>query len=127
MDQGSTVPGDDFGRYQFMTSGFPSIPTNPNDYNMLLTSQPFSLTVGDSHGVAFGLVMGGSLTELQANADTMQFIYNNVVLVPTITFSDDTLDFGQVFPGVTDTLELIYRPVNSEFRIEPPSIVTSGE
>jgi hypothetical protein len=107
MDQGSTVPGDDFGRYQFMTSGFPSIPTNPNDYNILLTSQPFSLTVGDSHSVAFGLVMGGSLTELQANADTMQFIYNNVVLVPTITVSDDTLDFGQVFLGVTDSLELI--------------------
>ena len=58
--------------------------------------EAFSLTAGDSHNVAFGLVMGGNLAELQANADTMQFIYNNVVLVPTITVSDDTLDFGRV-------------------------------
>jgi len=72
---------NDMDRYYHMTTGFPSIPTNPSDYQMLLTAQPFDLDFGYSDSVAFGLVMGGSLAELQANADTMKWIYDNELVV----------------------------------------------
>jgi len=71
---------NDFERFNYMTSGFPTLPTDPRDYDMLLTAQPFNLTTGSSHIIAFGLVMGGSLAELQENADTMEVIYNNIFL-----------------------------------------------
>lgn len=69
---------DDLERYQYMTSGIPPLPTNTGDWNMLLTAQPFNLAAGDSQTVAFGLVMGDGLGELQAHADTMQAIYNGI-------------------------------------------------
>jgi hypothetical protein len=70
---------DDFAKYNYMTSEFPTLPTDPNDYDMLLTAQPFDLADGNTIIVAFGLVMGGSLTELQENADNMETTYNNIV------------------------------------------------
>jgi hypothetical protein len=72
---------DDFAKFNYMTSGFPTLPTDPNDYDMLLTAQPFDLADGKSNTVAFGLVMGGNLAELQENADTMEAIYNIIVSV----------------------------------------------
>jgi len=75
-----SLGSDDFAKYNYMTSGFPTFPTNPFDYDMLLTAQPIEeLAVGDSNIVAFGLVMGGSLAELQENADTMEAIYSTIV------------------------------------------------
>ena len=73
-------PDTDSQRYQYMTAGIVPVPTTPTDYRMLLTGQPFSLTVGDSHTVAFGIVMGDGLTELQVHADTMEAIYNDLLV-----------------------------------------------
>jgi hypothetical protein len=73
---------DDFAKFNYMTSGFPTLPTDPRDYDMLLAAQPIDeLAVDDTNIVAFGLVMGGSLAELQENADTMEVIYNSEVVV----------------------------------------------
>ncbi|RMF54335.1 MAG: T9SS C-terminal target domain-containing protein [Calditrichaeota bacterium] len=77
---GAPLPFNDTERYQYMTSGFPPIPTDPADYRLLLTAQPFNLTVGDSQTVAFGIVMGDGLADLQANADTMEAVYNGVLV-----------------------------------------------
>jgi hypothetical protein len=73
-------PRYDFQRYQIMTSGIVSPPTTPADYRMLLTAQPFTLAVNQTRNVAFGIVMGNGLAELQANADTMQAIYQKVLV-----------------------------------------------
>ncbi len=73
-------PSTDEVRYQYMTSGIMPDPTDLTDYRSLLTSQPFSLAPGDSHTVAFGIVMGDGLEELLANADTMQAkFHRNIV------------------------------------------------
>jgi hypothetical protein len=63
-----------------MTKGIVSPPTTPADYRMLLTAQPFTLAVNQTRTVAFGIVMGNGLAEMQANADTMQAIYQKVLV-----------------------------------------------
>lgn len=71
---------NDIERFNYMTKGTTTIPTEPRDYNMLLTAQPFNLAVGASKSVTFGLVMGKNLQELQTHADTMQAIYNATIV-----------------------------------------------
>ena len=73
-------PVSDGERYLYMISGIMPDPTTPSDYRMLLTSQTFNLAPGDSHTVAFGLVMGDGLSELQANSDTMKALFNQYVV-----------------------------------------------
>lgn len=70
--------GDDALRYQFMSNGGITIPTDPADYGVLLTAPPFSLAVGDSATVAYGLVLGANLSELQTHADTLEAIYGSI-------------------------------------------------
>ena len=71
-------PSSDSARYQRMTSGGVTIPTTTGDHRVLLTSQPFALAIGDSHSVAYGIVLGNGLAELCSNADTMEAIYRGV-------------------------------------------------
>ena len=73
-------PTTDGERFQFMTAGIMPDPTILSDYRMLLTSQPFSLAPGDSQIIAFGLVMGNGLEELQSNADTMKALYHHYIV-----------------------------------------------
>ncbi len=75
-----TEPFDGYSRFQYITAGFPAISQTLADYRIMLTAQPFDLAVNDSYTVAFGIVMGSSLTDLQTNADTMEAIYNNFVV-----------------------------------------------
>ena len=74
-------PQTDEERYQYMTNGIMPNPTTPADYRTLLTSQPFTLAPADSHIVAFGLVMGNGLEDLQANADTMKALFQRYIIV----------------------------------------------
>jgi hypothetical protein len=76
---GGQDPGTDPERYQYMSNGSITIPTEAADYRMLLTAPPFSLAAGDSAAVAFGLVMGANLSELQAHADTLEAIYESIL------------------------------------------------
>jgi hypothetical protein len=70
--------GDDALRYQFMSKGGTTIPTDPADYGVLLTAPPFPLVAGDSATVAYGLVLGANLSELQNHADTLEAIYGSL-------------------------------------------------
>jgi len=95
-------PQTDLERYQAITNGIVPVPTDSADYRMLLTAQPFSLAVGDSQTVAFGLVMGNSLADLQANADTMEAVYHNylVGIEETVSGKIPTNYFlGQNYPN----------------------------
>lgn len=74
-------PTTDAQRFQFMTAGILPNANYPSDWRILLTAPPFYLAAGDSYTVAFGLVMGGS-QELQANADTMATLYEQIWGVP---------------------------------------------
>ena len=62
-------------RFQYMTTGIPTPPSAVNDYRTVLTAPPFRLQVSDSQTVAFGIVMGNNLAELQQNTDTMRAVY----------------------------------------------------
>jgi hypothetical protein len=73
-------PRDDNERFQFMTAGIVPPPTAPNDVRILITAPPFDLAAGQSRTVAFGLLLGNGLAELQAHADTMAAIYDGVVV-----------------------------------------------
>ena len=46
---------------------------------MLLVAPTFSLDQYAAKAVAYGIVMGNSLAELQTNADTMEAIYNSKI------------------------------------------------
>lgn len=74
-------PTTDAQRFQFMTAGILPNANYPSDWRILLTAPPFYLAAGDSYTVAFGLVMGES-QELQANADTMAALYEQIWGVP---------------------------------------------
>ena len=71
-------PDTDEARYQYLANGTITIPTEINDYRVLLTAPPFSLTAGDSATVAYGIVMGIDLSELQVHADTLEAIYGSI-------------------------------------------------
>jgi hypothetical protein len=66
--------------YQFMTQGNVMIPTAVNDYRFLLTALPISLAPNDSASMAYGIVLGYGLTEIQAAADTMEAIYESNIV-----------------------------------------------
>jgi hypothetical protein len=71
--------GEDALRYDFMSKGGITIPTDPAEYGVLLTAPPFPLAVGDSATVAYGLVLGANLRELQTHADTLDAIYGGII------------------------------------------------
>ncbi len=73
-------PLDDSERYQMMTTGNIIVPTSVDDYRFLLTASPFSLAPQNSYSVAYGIVLGDGLSELQTNADTMEAIYNSKIV-----------------------------------------------
>jgi hypothetical protein len=108
-----TPDANNMDRYYHMTIGFPSLPNDPFDYHMLLTAQPFDIAVDDSHTVAFGLVMGGSLAELQQHADIMDTIYNTEVVVGIEDFMSNVIptkfSLAQNYPNpFNPTTTIIY-------------------
>ena len=70
----------DVSRYFLMTSGIYQPTSTPADYRMIITAQPFTLAPGDSNTVAFGIVLGNGLSELQTNSDTMETIYKGITV-----------------------------------------------
>ena len=73
-------PTLDISRYNFMTTGIYHPNSTPADYRMIITAQPFTLAPGDFNTVAFGIVLGNGLSELQINPDTMETIYKGITV-----------------------------------------------
>ncbi len=73
-------PTLDISRYNFMTTGIYHPNSTPADYRMIITAQPFTLAPGDFNTVAFGIVLGNGLSELQINSDTMETIYKGITV-----------------------------------------------
>ncbi len=105
----SQDPVTDPERYEAMTNGSITLPTNPDDYRMLLTAPPFSLAAGDSAFTAYGIVMGADLPELQAHADTMAAIFKREVGFssnPFLFASSSNLNFVSEVAANPDTAKL---------------------
>lgn len=81
-------PNDDAQRFQFMTAGILPNAGHPSDWRILLTAPPFYLAAGDSYTVAFGLVMGNGLAELQTHTDSLIALAEDVwgIIQPPFPF-----------------------------------------
>lgn len=72
---GPIADNTDALRFQLMTAGITSPPTSATDYRTVLTAPPFPLLISETRTVAYGLVIGNGLAELQQHTDTMRAIY----------------------------------------------------
>jgi serine protease len=64
-------------KYQTMSS-LSRLASDTTDISMMISSGPFSVAVGDSVHVAFALLAGDSLVQLQAVADSAQQQFNSI-------------------------------------------------
>ncbi len=71
-------PETDDARFDLMVAGGVVLPADTGECRLLVTAPAFSPSEGDSFTVAFGLVLGDGLAELQANADTMAALYDRL-------------------------------------------------
>jgi hypothetical protein len=69
--------------YQCLTQGGVTLPDSIGDVRMLLTAAPFSLASNASRTVQFGIVLGNGLSALQANADTMEAVFDSKLATST--------------------------------------------
>ena len=67
--------------YRCLTHGGTTLPDSAGDVRMLLTASPFSLVPNASTTVQFGLVLGNGLSGLQANADTMEAVFESKLAI----------------------------------------------
>ena len=72
-------PKDAAQRYGYLSRTGVGPTTLPDDYRMMVNAGPFTLTPGDSCQVAYGMVLGINLAELQVNADSMIQIYKSTL------------------------------------------------
>ena len=80
-------PSDDDTRFGLMAGGAVRAAGDTADYQLVLSAPPFSLASGDSFAVAFGIVLGGGLEELRANADTMLAVYRRMGRITAVDHS----------------------------------------
>lgn len=64
-------------KYQTMSS-LTRLVSDTTDISMMISSGPFSVAVGDSVHVAFALLAGDSLAQLQTSADSAQQKFNSI-------------------------------------------------
>ena len=73
-----------------------TLPTG-NDVASCVSSGPFSIIVGDSVKVAFAILAGSSLADLQTSADNAQVMYDGLTGFAT---TESLNDFGfNIFPN----------------------------
>jgi hypothetical protein len=97
----SIDPVDAAHHYSLLTCKGISEAGGPADYRMLLNTGPFVLGPGDSCRVSFGIVMGGTLDQLNINANTMRAVFAGML---TSDFASEetlpsTFALGQNFPN----------------------------
>ena len=85
-----------------------SNPTAPDDLRGLLATGPYSIPADGSIEVAFAVVGGADLTDLQANADRARQVFNPmpyVLTLPPTNIAYDHADFnGRVNPNGIETV-----------------------
>jgi hypothetical protein len=64
-------------KYQTMSS-LSRLASDTTDISMILSSGPFTVAAGDSVHIAFALLAGDSLAQLQATADSAQQQFNSI-------------------------------------------------
>ncbi len=104
----SSDPYTEKEHYDLLEAIGTTIPAESNDYRMLVTAPPFSLDVGASKSVAYGIVLGDGLAELQAHADTMSAVYNQVLT----GVGDDRHTWSGVIPSSFDLHQNYPNPFN---------------
>jgi hypothetical protein len=70
-------PSSDADHYSYLSIAGITPATSPADYRMLVNAGPVTLSPGETWDVCYGIVLGNSLSELQANADTMIQLYKS--------------------------------------------------
>lgn len=65
-------PGQNWEYFQYISEGATSIETDPWDYRVMLSTGAYTLNEHDTITVTIGIVAGGSLADLYANADAMK-------------------------------------------------------
>jgi subtilisin family serine protease len=71
----------DASKYQFMTEGFQVVSSNAaSDWSQMLSSGPYNLAAGKTVTVAFAILGGTNLADLQANARAARDAYNSLAV-----------------------------------------------
>ncbi|KPL13869.1 MAG: hypothetical protein AMS26_12780 [Bacteroides sp. SM23_62] len=71
-----------------------ALPSDPSEYNALLTTDPYDIPAGDAVRVVFAILGGDSESDLQSNADAAHAVNLNRVPVVENTIEDQTLAVG---------------------------------
>lgn len=68
--------------------------TRLGDYRSFIGSGPYTFTAGSTINVAFAIVVGTNLADLQSTADAAAFKYNNYILPVELTSFTGTVDLN---------------------------------
>ncbi len=80
IDSNISYPPTEAQKYQFMSAGFvQTASVNPGDQATLLAAGPFSLSVEDSVVVAFAVLGGQDLDDLQDNTDAALVMWDAIL------------------------------------------------
>ncbi len=73
-------PQTDTARWTMLNEGIAAAGTQAGDYRMLEAANPFSLSSGQHRVISFGIVLGNGLTYLQTHADSMEALYERMIV-----------------------------------------------
>ncbi|MBW8048931.1 MAG: S8 family serine peptidase [Cytophagales bacterium] len=112
IDNDSAVAGNPWGiydaftdaeKYQSLSSAIgrtdAGIPGTGEDVSHVVGTGPFTLSVGDSVVVAFALIGGDSLQDIQNSAVAADIMYNNPLTIPLPVVTNDQI---KIIPNPTD-------------------------
>jgi serine protease len=88
-------------KWSFLSGGLQTQSLDNRDVSTLLSQGPFSIAPGGKQTVAFAVVGGNSLAELETNADDAQNLWNNfaVAIEPVTENIPDKFNLEQNYPN----------------------------
>ena len=88
-------------KWSFLSGGLQTQSLDNKDVSTLLSQGPFSIAPGGKQIVAFAVVGGNSLAELETNADAAQNLWNNssVAIEPVTDNIPDKFNLEQNYPN----------------------------
>jgi serine protease len=88
-------------KWSFLSGGLQTQSLDNRDVSTLLSQGPFSITPGGGQTIAFAVIGGNSLAELEANADAAQNLWNNfaVAIEPVTENTPDKFNLEQNYPN----------------------------
>jgi hypothetical protein len=75
-------------RFELMSAGGVYLSDTTGDYRMLLTAEPYTLSVGESKTISYGMVFGNDLEDLQAHSDSMDVVFESHALTSVEEIAD---------------------------------------